>query len=137
MTCHNCSLEMVKAGYYGRNRVQRYKCQQCGRRLSEPQEKPFGADVRIPRAKVIMILHCLVEGNSVRSTSRLCDVGKRTVLNILRMAGDAGGRFLSARIKNVKVRDLELDECWAYVGKKEGHELQHEIHDEKLGDAYV
>src|ERR1700692_285606 len=102
MTCHNCSLEMVKAGYYGRNRVQRYKCQQCGRRLSEPQEKPFGADVRIPRAKVIMILHCLVEGNSVRSTSRLCDVGKRTVLNLLIYAGDHCERLLDNRLQNVR-----------------------------------
>lgn len=29
MTCHNCRIEMVKAGLYGRNKVQRYKCQQC------------------------------------------------------------------------------------------------------------
>jgi transposase-like protein len=35
-----------------------------------------------------MILHCLVEGNSVRGTARLCDVEKRTVLNILKLAGE-------------------------------------------------
>jgi len=46
---------MMKAGFYGRNRVQRWKCQQCGRRFSEPQEKPFGADVRLPREKIEMI----------------------------------------------------------------------------------
>ena len=46
-----------------------------GKRFAEPQEKPFGADVRLPREKVQkMILLCLVEGNSVRSTARLCDV---------------------------------------------------------------
>jgi hypothetical protein len=27
---------MVKAGFYGKNQVQRWKCQQCGKRFSEP-----------------------------------------------------------------------------------------------------
>ena len=84
MTCHNCRIEMVKAGFYGRTKIQRYKCQQCGKRFAEPQQKPFGANGRLPQEKVEMILHC----HSVRSTARLCDVEKRTVLNILKLAGD-------------------------------------------------
>ena len=66
MTCHSCGIEAVKAGKGG-NQVQRYKCQQCDKRLIEPQEKPFGADVRLPKETVIRILHCLVEGTSVRA----------------------------------------------------------------------
>ena len=63
MTCHNCRIEAVKAGK-ARNQAQRYKCQQCRRRFTEsrPKETPFGADVRLKREKVIMILNCLVEG---------------------------------------------------------------------------
>jgi transposase-like protein len=61
----------------GRNRVQRYKCQQCGKRFSEPRQKPFDSDVPLPQETVCRILHCLVEGNSVRGTARLCDVEKR------------------------------------------------------------
>ena len=61
MTCHNCRIELIKAGFYGKNRVQHYKCQQCGKRFAEPQEKPFGEDVRLPAEKVTVILHCLVE----------------------------------------------------------------------------
>jgi hypothetical protein len=37
--------------------------------------------VRLPADKIQMILHCLVEGNSIRGTARLCDVEKGTVLN--------------------------------------------------------
>jgi IS1 family transposase/transposase-like protein len=137
MTCHNCKAEMVKAGFYGKSKIQRFKCQQCGKRLSEPPQKPFGADIRIPREKVVMILHCLVEGNSVRSTSRLCDVEKRTVLTILRLAGDACERFLSERIQNVVVKDLECDEAWTFTFKKEGHKYEDELNNEKIGDSYV
>ena len=89
MTCHSCRIEAVKAGK-GRNEFQRYKCQQCGKRFTEPQEKPFGENVRLKRLKqdvVVSILHCLLEGNSVRSTARLCDVEPKTVLAMLEHAG--------------------------------------------------
>jgi transposase-like protein len=78
MTCHSCEVETVNAGR-GRNAVQRFKRQQCGKRFSEPRQTPFGADVRLPDEKVTAILHHLVEGNSVGGTARLCDVEKRTV----------------------------------------------------------
>jgi transposase-like protein len=90
MTCHNCRIDMVRAGFYGKNRVQRWKCQQCGKRFSEPQQKPFGADVRLPREKVEMILNCLVEGNSVRGTASRFGITARQS-GVL-----SGGRFLRA-----------------------------------------
>ncbi len=136
MTCHNCRIEMVKAGFYGKNKVQRFKCQQCGKRFSDPQQKPFGTDVRLPREKVCMILNCLVEGNSVRGTARLCDVEKRTVLNILTLAGETCERIFTERVRGVRVNDLELDEVWTYVGKH-----QKRVHPEesstRIGDAYT
>jgi transposase-like protein len=39
---------MVKAGFYGTKRVQRWKCQQCGKRFSDPAPDPLNADVRLP-----------------------------------------------------------------------------------------
>src|ERR1035437_6769611 len=111
---------MVKAGYYGKRRVQRYKCQQCGKRLSEPPQRPFNADIRLPQEKVAMILHCLVEGNSVRSTARLCDVEKRTVLSLLSLAGEHCTRLLEKRIQNLPAGALKLDEIFGYVVKRKG-----------------
>jgi IS1 family transposase len=73
----------------------------------------------------------------VRSTARLCDVEKRTVLNILRIAGERCERFLEHTISNVPVRDLELDECWSYVFKKEGHKHPSEAKDASIGDQYT
>ncbi len=128
---------MVKAGFYGAKKVQRWKCQQCNKRFSEPQPKPFGQDVRLPMEKVSMILRCLAEGNSVRSTSRLCDVEKRTVLNLLKTAGDACERFMERTLQNVPVKELQLDECWSYVLKKEGPKHPTEANDDSIGDPYI
>jgi transposase-like protein len=113
------------------------ECQQCNKRFSEPEPKPFGADVRLPVEKVTMILRCLAEGNSVRSTSRLCDVEKRTVLTMLKMAGDCCERFMERILREVPVRELQLDECWTYCLKKEAHLLPHEMNDDSIGSQYV
>lgn len=53
-----------------------------------------------------MILHCLIEGNSVRGTARLCDVEKRTVLSILTLAGQDCERILREKVCGVVVQDL-------------------------------
>jgi len=137
MTCHNCKIETVKAGR-GRNDVQRWKCQQGGKRFSEPSETPFGADVRLPQETVCRILHCLVEGNSVRSTARLCGVEKRTVLNMLKLAGENCERLLMENLRGVKVQDcLELDEIWTYVGCHQKRLTPERVERGMVGDAYT
>jgi hypothetical protein len=84
-----------------------------------------------------MILHCLVEGNSVRGTARLCDVEKRTVLNILKLAGENCERLLEERVRNVRVADLELDEVWTYVGCKQKRLTPERVEKGMVGDAYT
>jgi IS1 family transposase/transposase-like protein len=145
MMCHSCRIEAVKAGK-GRNQIQRYKCQRsvapatkslCGKRFSGPQEKPFGVDVRLPKDTVIRILHCLVEGTSVRATARLCDVEPNTVLAMLKLAGENCERIMGRKVRNVKVADVQADEIWGFVQKKEAHKRPAEAHDNSIGDAYT
>src|SRR5438105_4024298 len=108
---------MVKAGR-SKSHFQRYKCQQCNKRFTEPQPRLFGEDSRLPEATALMILRCLLEGNSVRSTGRLCDVEPKTVLNILVLASERCERLLAKALRNVPVRDVQADEIWSFVGKK-------------------
>jgi IS1 family transposase len=84
-----------------------------------------------------MILHCLLEGNSCRSTARLCDVEKRTVLNLLRTAGERCEQLLDATLQDLSVRELQLDECWTFCFKKEGHKFPGEERNPDIGDQYV
>jgi IS1 family transposase len=39
-------------------------------------------------------------------------------------------------IVGVKVNDVQADEIWAYVQKKEAHKVPDEAHDDSIGDAY-
>jgi len=39
-------------------------------------------------------------------------------------------------IVNVPVKDVQCDELWAFVQKKEAHKWPHEAHDNSIGDAY-
>jgi transposase-like protein len=126
-------LEAVKAGKH-RTGVERWKCQQCGKRFQDAQQKPFGADGRLPQEKVCQILHCLVEGNRVRGTARLCDVEKLTVLHTLKLAGDRCQQLLTEKVRGVTVGQPQADEIWTFV--KQGHLTP--SHDEAtMGDAYT
>ena len=137
MTCHNCRIQMVKAGFYGQRKSSVGSASSATSDSANHHSGHLIQDVRLPVEKVTMILRCLAEGNRVRSTSRLCDVEKRTVLNLLKTAGDCCERFMERTLRDVPVRDLQLDECWSYVLKKEGHKLPHEENDDTIGDQYI
>lgn len=40
------------------------------------------------------------------------------------------------RIRNITVKDVQCDEIWTYVQKKEGHKWPHEANAKQIGDAY-
>lgn len=60
----------------------------------------------------------LVEGNSLRSCSRLADVSLNTVTKLLMELGAACEKFHDQRVRNVRVRRLQADEIWCFVGAK-------------------
>ena len=134
MTCHSCKIDAVRAGR-ARNGAQRFKCQQCRKRFTAPTDRVFGDDSRLPEETVVRILNCLLEGNSVRSTGRLCNVEPRTVLSILALAGERCERVMGDKIRNVPVRDVEADEVWSFIGKKEKRVRPED--DQNLGDCYT
>src|SRR5947208_17058196 len=60
----------------------------------------------------------LVEGNSLRSASRLADVSLNTVTKLLVDLGAACETIHDQRVRNVRVRHLQADEIWCFVGAK-------------------
>lgn len=65
------------------------------------------------------ILHCLVEGNSIRATARLTGAAINTVVKMLCDAGRAFSIYQDEVMRNLKCRRIQCDEIWAFIGCKE------------------
>ena len=65
---------------------------------------------RLSIADRAAILGMLVEGNSLRSASRLADVSLNTVTKLLVDLGAACEKFHDEHVRNVRVRRLQADE---------------------------
>ncbi|HUE23488.1 MAG TPA: hypothetical protein VMQ86_17505, partial [Bryobacteraceae bacterium] len=77
----------------------------------------------------LMALRLLLEGNSVRATERLTGLHRDTILDLLVLAGQKSERLMSSKVQNVPATDVQCDELWGYVFKKESHKFPFEAHD--------
>lgn len=60
----------------------------------------------------------LVEGSSLRAISRMAGVSINTVTKLLVDVGTAAAEFHDKAVRNVRVRRLQCDEIWSFVGAK-------------------
>lgn len=74
---------------------------------------------RLPNQKRAQILGMLVEGNSLRATSRLADVSINTVTKLLVDLGVACAAYHDEHVKNLRLRRIQCDEIWAFCYAKE------------------
>jgi IS1 family transposase len=89
----------------------------------------------LPIEKAEMVLSLLLEGNSVSSIERITGVHHGTILKLLVLAGEKCERVMAQKIVNVQVRDVEADEVWSFIGKKEKRVRPED--DQNLGDCYT
>ena len=74
---------------------------------------------RLPRHKRTLIIRCLVEGNSVRSTARTAEVSKNTVTRLLVQAGKVCGEYQAEALRELPCTRIQVDEVWTFVYAKE------------------
>src|SRR5260370_29856629 len=87
--------------------------------------------------KQSQILSALVEGNSVRSTSRMSGAHIGTILNLLVRVGDGCATLMDQTMHGLRCARLEVDEIWAYVGMKQEQAAMHPDRHGKVGDFYT
>ena len=73
---------------------------------------------KLSTQKRSFLVRALVEGSSVRATARLADVSKVTVLKLISDFGYAAYLFHDRNVRNVRVRRLQCDEIWQFIGAK-------------------
>lgn len=69
--------------------------------------------------KQAQIIACLVEGNSMRATSRLVGCSINTVTKLLVDAGQACNKYQHNHMRNLPCKRIQCDEIWAFCYSKE------------------
>jgi IS1 family transposase len=70
------------------------------------------------------VIHCLIEGCSIRSTVRMTGVAKKTVMRLLVEVGDVCADYQNEAFQNLDCRRLQLDEMWAWIYCKQKHRTE-------------
>src|SRR5689334_21015318 len=67
----------------------------------------------------VRIVTALVEGCSIRATSRMTGVSKDTVVKLLVDMGTVCAKHHDRTIRGVRSKRVQCDEIWAFVGAKQ------------------
>ena len=92
---------------------------------------------RLSRARQVDVLNLLLEGCSIRSTARLTGVHKTTIASLLVDVGEHCHQLLDAELRNLPCLEIQADEVWTYVWKKQGHLTPLEHGNANIGDQYL
>jgi IS1 family transposase len=111
-------------------------CGSCKARFSERQGTPFfGA--KLAMGQMVSVLDHISEGCGVRKTSRLTGVHRDTVLRYSRLAGEQAQDLHDVLVAfSPQTREVQFDEKWAFVGKKQHHCDPDDLTDTEQGDNW-
>jgi IS1 family transposase len=91
----------------------------------------------ISMAKKIAVISALVEGCSVRSTSRMTGVSKGAILRLLVSVGSACAEYHDRVVRNVASKRVQVDEIWSFVGCKEKNVTLEKMEAGICGDVWT
>jgi IS1 family transposase len=89
----------------------------------------------LSRDQQIQVIGCLTEGMSIRAIERLTGIHRDTIMRLGARVGRGCAELHDRKFVGIRTGRLELDELWAYVGKKQRH-LKRGDSPEK-GDQYT
>ena len=78
----------------------------------------------------------LVEGASIRSIERMTGIHRDTITRLMVRIGQSCENLMDTYLHHLNCQNLEVDEIWCYVGKKQRH-LKNTDDREELGDQWV
>src|ERR1700722_15236001 len=87
--------------------------------------------------KRAQILNCLVEGCSMRSTTRLTGAAKKTVERMLVSAGVACAEYQDKIMRNLNCKILQVDEVWSFTACKQANIPEHLRGKDGIGDTWT
>jgi IS1 family transposase len=85
--------------------------------------------------KQIAIIAALAEGSSIRSIERMTGVHRDTIMRLGVRIGQGCARIMDEKMRDLPCTDIQLDEIWGFVGKKQRH--LRATDDATMGDAWT
>ena len=91
---------------------------------------------KLPLSTRKQIINLLVEGNSMRATSRITGCSINTVTKLLIDVGRACQLFHDEKVRSVKSQRVQMDEIWSFVYAKERN-VPEDKTDDNNGDVWT
>jgi IS1 family transposase len=92
---------------------------------------------KLNTAKRAQIIGMLVEGNSMRATSRMADCSINTVTKLLVDVGTACSQYQHETLRNLPCKLIQCDEIWSFCYSKEKNVPQDRKGEFGVGDVYT
>jgi transposase-like protein/IS1 family transposase len=134
--CPQCGVASKRFGRH-RNGLQRYRCLECRRTFTEDHTAAFRVEDYLKDKRGLAALRMLVEGCSVRSVERMTGIRRDSIIDMLLIAGERCEKLMDRLVRDVPTKEIQCDEIWGYVAKKEGHKRPEEYSDVSIGDAWT
>jgi IS1 family transposase len=74
---------------------------------------------KLSMAERVMVVRCLVDGNSMRATARIAGVARNTIDKLLIELGSACSEYQDTTLRNLTCKRIQVDEIWAFCYCKE------------------
>lgn len=92
---------------------------------------------KLPLKTRVLILRCLVEGQSIRATARTADVSKNTVVKLLIDAGKACSAYQDRVLRDLPCKRVQVDEIWSFVYAKQKNVERAKAAPDGAGDVWT
>ena len=91
----------------------------------------------LPQHRKVLIIKCLVEGMSIRSTARIAEVSRNTVTKLIVDAGKACADYQDRVLRDLDCRRIQVDEAWCFVYAKEKNVPRAKAAPAEAGDVWT
>lgn len=92
---------------------------------------------RLAKSKRSEVIAALVEGVSINAPCRVTGVAKHTVLKLLKDLGCAAASYHNQNVRNLRVRRVQADEIWSFVGAKMKNASEEKVVNHGWGDIWT
>lgn len=134
MSCGACNRACQRFGKH-RNGLLRFRCPNCKRTYTEPHRRTLDT-MYVPQDRAVLALQLLIEGNSIRSTERISQLNRNTIMRLLVLAGQRCDKLMRDKFRNLPCQRIQVDEIWTFVQKKNKKIYKGTVPDE-TGDQWV